>query len=265
VNPRIDCIIVKYDIATNAITIERLAGAEAPSPTAPALTQIDGNTWEVALAQVYITTGGVITRTNERRWAVPLGVHMAGDIVAKKCTLGGTANKHPIDVDLGSADEDWSLCDGGTYNGYVTDDLRDRMIIGAGSTYVAGTGYGSATIDISHVHAQTVHNHAQTVHAHGMNNHVHGMNNHVHVIQYTTWTADYGGYTVYVGNASVGNPGVTNAATGNTAAATGNTADSAAVNTGNSAAANTGTWGSAAKDVLNPCFARAWFMYCPAI
>ena len=44
--------------------IALLAGAEGGA--APALTQTDGTTWEYSLAQVSITTGGVITLTDER-------------------------------------------------------------------------------------------------------------------------------------------------------------------------------------------------------
>ena len=62
-----------------------------------------------------------------------------------------TTNPTSSDLPLG-----WSLCDGGTYNGYTTPDLRGRFILGAGSGsnltartvgVVGGTENHSLTID----------------------------------------------------------------------------------------------------------------------
>lgn len=39
----------------------------------------------------------------------------------------------------------WHICDGGTYGGYATPDLRDRFVIGAGDTYSVGATGGPAT------------------------------------------------------------------------------------------------------------------------
>jgi len=39
----------------------------------------------------------------------------------------------------------WHICDGGTYGGYVTPDLRDRFVIGAGNTYAVGATGGPAS------------------------------------------------------------------------------------------------------------------------
>ena len=39
----------------------------------------------------------------------------------------------------------WCLCDGTTTNGLAVPDLRGRMILGASSTYAAGSKGGSAT------------------------------------------------------------------------------------------------------------------------
>lgn len=66
-NPRIDRIVVKKDWAAQTIRIARVAGTENVSPTAPALTQINLDTWEIPLAQALITTAGVITVTDERQ------------------------------------------------------------------------------------------------------------------------------------------------------------------------------------------------------
>lgn len=65
-NPRIDRIVLRADHAAQTVRAVRLAGSEAATPSPPALTQVANTTWEVSLAQVYITTGGVITIRDER-------------------------------------------------------------------------------------------------------------------------------------------------------------------------------------------------------
>lgn len=72
-NPRRDRVVLRADWASQTIRLALLAGAEAATPTAPALTQTFGTTWEVSLATVYITTGGVITVTDERVGNIGLG------------------------------------------------------------------------------------------------------------------------------------------------------------------------------------------------
>lgn len=61
---RIDRIVLEADFTGQTVRIARVAGAEGGA--APAVTQTDGTTWQVSLAQVSITTGGVITVTDER-------------------------------------------------------------------------------------------------------------------------------------------------------------------------------------------------------
>lgn len=52
----------------------------------------------------------------------------------------------------------WALCDG--TNG--TPDLRDRFVIGAGSTYALNATGGSATFNAEHTHIQNEHDHEHT-------------------------------------------------------------------------------------------------------
>jgi len=77
-NPRIDLVVVRLSWPSNTIILAVLTGTPAGSPAVPALTQTDGTTWEIALAQVYvaasvstITAGNVtdarsLTYLNER-------------------------------------------------------------------------------------------------------------------------------------------------------------------------------------------------------
>jgi hypothetical protein len=65
-NPRIDRVVLRISWAAQTIRLALLAGSEAATPSPPSLTQTIGTTYEVSLAQVYITTGGVITVRDER-------------------------------------------------------------------------------------------------------------------------------------------------------------------------------------------------------
>lgn len=64
-DPRIDRIVLQKDWVLKTIRIARVGGTENASPTAPALTQTALTLWEIPLAQVLVTTAGVITVTNE--------------------------------------------------------------------------------------------------------------------------------------------------------------------------------------------------------
>lgn len=74
-NPRIDRVVLRASWSAQTVRITRIAGTEAASPTAPAMTQVANTTWDVPLAQVRITTGGVITLTDERTYIKHPGVY----------------------------------------------------------------------------------------------------------------------------------------------------------------------------------------------
>lgn len=266
---RIDRVVLRIDYTASPMTCTAVLLAGAEGGAAPALTQTDGTTWEVSLAQVSITTGGVITLTDERvmvgdlgttvyalgaaalaastlgravmqdgyfdaatvlakfaesslttanlRWLVgadqvtnavlldlvlngafqadagtralfadniwtadqlahsidaqPIafnadtvdGSHAAdiisggvivGAILMWSGTLGGTGNHHPV---VGATpNTDWHICNGDTVGGIVTPDLRDRFIVGAGTTYAVGDTGGATTSSHTHAHG-TLH------------------------------------------------------------------------------------------------------------
>lgn len=64
VSTRIDRIVLRKDWAAQTIRVTRIAGVEGAG--APALVQTVGTTWDLPLAQASITTGGVITLTDQR-------------------------------------------------------------------------------------------------------------------------------------------------------------------------------------------------------
>jgi len=76
----------------------------------------------------------------------------------------------------------WSLCSGQTVNGNVTPDLRNRFVVGAGSTYnVSATGGFTDAINISHTHTTSTNG-----------SHGHGINDPGHTHTYRTWSVDQG-------------------------------------------------------------------------
>lgn len=98
---RIDRVVLRVSWAAQTVRIERLAGTEGAA--APALTQSDGTTWEISLAQCSITTGGTITVTDEREWARPnIGVdeNMIDASVAGNALTGGDGT--PLAVAVGA-------------------------------------------------------------------------------------------------------------------------------------------------------------------
>lgn len=68
-----------------------------------------------------------------------------GGIIAFSGTFGGTNNRFPIPLSSTTPDTNWCLCDGTKTNNLNVPDLRGRMILGASSTYAAGSTGGSAT------------------------------------------------------------------------------------------------------------------------
>ena len=85
----------------------------------------------------------------------------------------------------------WHIADG--TDGYI--DLRDRFIVGAGSSYALGSTGGASTVALtianlaSHTHTQNAHNHLQNAHNHLQNRHRHLVQNQV--------TMGAGAYSVY--------------------------------------------------------------------
>lgn len=98
---RIDRVVLHLDYTVNPMTCvaQILAGVEGGA--APALTQVDGTTWEISLAQVSITTGGVITITDERVYAGDGHVHPSSlaASVAGNGLAGGAGAALSVNVD----------------------------------------------------------------------------------------------------------------------------------------------------------------------
>jgi len=65
-NARIDRIVLRANWTAQTVRITRIAGTDAVSPTAPAVTQTSETTYDIMLYQALVTTAGVVTLTNER-------------------------------------------------------------------------------------------------------------------------------------------------------------------------------------------------------
>jgi hypothetical protein len=85
-NTRIDRIVLRASWAGFDIAITRIAGTDAASPTAPAITQTSGTTYDIQLCQVLVTTAGAVTVTDERTMASPLQHRQGGS-----ATVWGTS------------------------------------------------------------------------------------------------------------------------------------------------------------------------------
>jgi hypothetical protein len=70
---RVDLIVLDKDWVAQTVRIARVAGVEGAG--APAVTQVDGTTWEIALAEVSIDIGGSIVVTDVREFInLPIAV-----------------------------------------------------------------------------------------------------------------------------------------------------------------------------------------------
>jgi hypothetical protein len=68
-NSRIDRVVLRADWANFNTGVHLIAGSDGTSPSAPAVTQTSGTTYDIKLCQALVDTGGSITITDEREWA----------------------------------------------------------------------------------------------------------------------------------------------------------------------------------------------------
>jgi len=93
---RIDRIVLRASWSAQTVRITRIAGTEGGG--APSITQTPGTTYDVKLAQVSVTPGGVITVTDERqycRFATEVATENLADaaVTYDKLGLGSVTNR----------------------------------------------------------------------------------------------------------------------------------------------------------------------------
>jgi hypothetical protein len=89
-NTRIDRIVLRANWTAQTVRIHRIAGTDAASPTAPAITQTSGTTYDVTLYQALVNTSGAVTLTDERVAASFLRNRQGGNAAA--WGIAGTTN-----------------------------------------------------------------------------------------------------------------------------------------------------------------------------
>lgn len=103
---RVDRIVLRKSWASQTVRITRIAGTEGAG--VPAMTQTFGTTWDVPMWQASITTGGVITLTDERvNLLIPQHTHTStagGGTIAHASTTGRTVDDHHTQAHTHSAD-----------------------------------------------------------------------------------------------------------------------------------------------------------------
>lgn len=112
------------------------------------------------------------------------------DLVAAAMPIGAIMVWSGTDANVPT---NWHICDGGTYGGYATPDLRDRFVVGAGSTYAVGATGGPASWDgtITPTGTVTIGNHTLTTDEIPSHTHAYTEYNNT-VASYTVyWVTDY--------------------------------------------------------------------------
>ena len=89
-NTRIDRIVLRADWANFNVSVTRIAGTDAVSPTAPSITQTSGTTYDITLYQALVDTAGAVTLTDERTIAGRLVTYRQGGSATVWSTNGTT-------------------------------------------------------------------------------------------------------------------------------------------------------------------------------
>jgi hypothetical protein len=88
---RIDRIVLRVSWAAFTVLITRIAGVEsAGTPTAPAITQTSGTTYDIMLYQALVNSSGTVTLTDERLLAAPHVARRQGGSATLWNTAGTT-------------------------------------------------------------------------------------------------------------------------------------------------------------------------------
>lgn len=132
---RIDRIVLRASWSAQTVRITRIAGTEG-SGSAPSMTQTANTTWDIPIANVSITTGGVCTVSDQRTYIKHPGVYgwlnQANTWVGNQ-TITGTliATQHQVD-----SSNYWTLS-GGVNPVFVWDGVNDYTLYNRASNILS--------------------------------------------------------------------------------------------------------------------------------
>jgi len=115
-NTRIDRVVLRVTWASFQCIITRIAGTDAASPTAPAITQTPGTTYDVMLYRALVNTSGAVTLTDERVGGVGLFLRRRGGSATRWATPG-TTDYSPVPMLCQAGAALWSPGGSGTGGG----------------------------------------------------------------------------------------------------------------------------------------------------
>lgn len=177
---RIDRVVLRKSWAAQTVRVVILTGVEGGG--VPALTQVDGTTWEIPLAQVSITTVPVITITDERvvcRTPLATEVSVAGMVEIE--TIDGDGSSTTIDFqNIPATYKHLFLIGQARFTGAVTEALiearfnndgtgvyNEQDLIGDGATPATNAAINQTEITLGKVPGgSATANHAGQVSAH---------------------------------------------------------------------------------------------------
>jgi len=143
-NTRIDRIVLRANWAGYEVAVTRIAGTNAASPTAPAITQTSGTTYDIMLCRVLVTTAGVVTVTDERVWALP-GAQAALSV------LGRASNSAGKVASIAAASDGYALRRSGTSLGF-----GQLSGLAIANDAINSQHYAAGSIDLEHMSANSV-------------------------------------------------------------------------------------------------------------
>lgn len=123
-NTRIDRIVIRVDWAGYEATLHRIAGTDAGSPTAPAITTTSETTYDLKLCQVLVDTSGNVTVTDERELANVVDTNQIADNAVTYAKL----EKELIQIKVFPSTQLWATGDG-KYYFTVLDDMLDGSVL----------------------------------------------------------------------------------------------------------------------------------------
>ena len=118
-NTRIDRIVLRASWAGFNVSVHRIAGTDAATPTAPAITQTSETTYDIMLCQALVDTSGNITVTDERTWAAVNANGIKADAVTTAKILDGNVTLSKMAANSVDSDQ---YVDGSIDTAHIGDD-----------------------------------------------------------------------------------------------------------------------------------------------